>query len=89
MVMGERKTWPEICQINEYHGLWLALDHCRYDQTTLQPIEGQVVDADEDLTSLCTRMRSSGQASCAIRFCDAEALEVLPPRSSARYAEAR
>ena len=87
--MGERKTWPEICQIFEYHGQWIALDHCRYDQTTLQPIEGEVVDADEDLSSLCTRMRSAGKASCAIRFCDADAVEVPAPRSSARYAEAR
>lgn len=87
--MGERKTWPEICQTFEYQGLWVALDHCRYDQTTLQPIEGEVVDADEDLALLCTRMRSAGQCSCAIRFCDTDPRELAPEPPARRFAEAR
>ncbi len=68
--MGDRKTWPEICQLDSCRGRWVALDSCRYDQATMQPIEGEVVDADEDLASLCARMRELGQGSCAIRFCD-------------------
>lgn len=88
--MGERKTWPEICQSIEYRGLWIALDRCRYDETTLQPIEGEVVDADEDLASLCSRMRDAGKCSCSIRFCDADSVELSssrPPRAG--FAEAR
>ncbi len=68
--MGARKTWPEICLSAEFRGRWVALDQCRYDQDSLQPIEGEVVDADEDLASLCSRMREVGRCSCAIRFCD-------------------
>lgn len=68
--MGARKTWPEICHSAEFRGQWVALDQCRYDQDSLQPIEGEIVDADEDLASLCSRMRDLGRCSCAIRFCD-------------------
>ncbi len=67
--MGERMTWPEICESEQLKGLWVALDHCRYDQSTMEPIEGEVVDADEDLASLCSRMREAGRGSCAIRLC--------------------
>jgi hypothetical protein len=67
--MGERMTWPEICENEQLKGLWVAMDHCRYDQTTMEPIEGEVVDADEDLSHLCSRMRETGRGSCAIRLC--------------------
>lgn len=53
-------------------GRWVALDNCRYDQATLQPIEGDVVDADENLAELCGRMRKKGKNSCAIFFCAKE-----------------
>jgi hypothetical protein len=79
--MGDRMTWPEICHATAYQGRWVALDHCRYDQTTMQPIEGDVVDSDDDLGSLCSRMREAGMSSCAIRFCDSdEAVEVPASR---------
>jgi hypothetical protein len=51
-------------------GVWVALDNCRYDQATLQPIEGDIVDSDEDLAELCGRMRAAGRTSCAIFFCE-------------------
>lgn len=88
MHMSERKTWPEICQIESYHGCWVALDHCRYDEATMQPLEGHVVDADEDLASLCTRMREAGLGSCAVHFCDGGDRITLPP-SSRRGTERR
>jgi hypothetical protein len=68
--MSERMTWPEICRTEEMNGLWVALDRCRYDESTMEPIEGEVVDADADLASLCSRMREVGRGSCAIRFCE-------------------
>jgi hypothetical protein len=68
-IMGERMTWPEICESEQLQGLWVALDHCRYDESTMEPIEGEVVDADEDLSDLCSRMREAGRGSCAIRLC--------------------
>ena len=85
--MSERKTWPEICDEERYQGCWIALDHCRYDETTMQPMEGEVVDSDSDLSSLCSRMREAGLGSCAIHFCDREPVSV--PASSGTRAEGR
>lgn len=84
-------TWPEICQSEHLHGLWVALDQCRYDQTTMEPIEGEFVDADADLASLCSRMRETGRGSCAIRFCseDAPAELLRTPQPAELAASAR
>lgn len=74
---GNRMTWPQIRQRNEYKGRWVALDHCRYDQRTAQPVEGVVVDADEDLVELCARIQDGDNKHCAILFC-AEVAQVEP-----------
>ncbi len=63
-------TWPQIRQSDEYRGRWVALDNCKYDARTAQPVEGSVVDADDDLVSLCTRIQQSDNKHCAILFCD-------------------
>jgi len=68
--MSTRMTWPELCRSDDFKGFWVALDNCRYDQATLQPIEGDVVDSDEDLADLCARLREAGRGSCAILFCE-------------------
>jgi len=52
----------------------VALDNCRYDQASMQPIEGDVVDSDEDLAELCGRMRASDRGSCAILYCTGDVL---------------
>ena len=62
--------WPEICRSEQYRGRWVALDNVRYDPSTSQPIEAEVVDADEDLADLCGRMRASSRTSCAILHCE-------------------
>jgi len=36
---------------------------------TAQVIEGSIVDSDEDLVELCTRMRQADMQHCAIVFC--------------------
>ena len=72
---GNRMTWPQIRQRNEYKGRWVALDDCRYDSRTAQPVEGVVVDVDEDLVELCSRIQESDNKHCAILFCE-EAPEV-------------
>jgi hypothetical protein len=69
--MGSRLTWPQICRSEEFRGRWVALDECKYDPRTAQPAEGTVVDADEDLVALCSRMQASDSKHCAILFCDA------------------
>lgn len=82
--MGSRMTWPEIRQSEAYRGRWVALDNCRYDVKTAQPVEGTIIDADEDLVELCTRIRQSENKHCAILFCDEVAEELPPPSSRSR-----
>jgi hypothetical protein len=72
-VMGSRMSWPQIRDDAKYRGRWVALDNCTYDSRTAQPVEGSVVDSDEDLVQLCTRMRSRDQQHCAILYCDEDA----------------
>lgn len=66
-----RLAWCEICQRSEYRGRWVALDECRYDDQG-NAAEGAVVDADEDLVELCSRMRASDRKNCAILFAEDE-----------------
>jgi hypothetical protein len=51
----------------------VALDDCKYDPRTAQPAEGVVVDADEDLVALCSRMQATDSKHCAILFCEERA----------------
>jgi hypothetical protein len=78
--MGSRLTWPQICQSNEFRGRWVALDGCHYDPRTAKPTEGTVIDADEDLVALCSRMQASDNRRCAILFCE-EPQEIAPTSS--------
>ncbi len=81
--MVTRITWPELCRSEQYKGLWVALDNCRYDAVTRQPVEGDVVDADPELSELCARMRGTGRCACTILFCqDHVFVQEAPPRSS-------
>jgi len=66
-----RMAWCEICQCKEYRGRWVALDECKYDDEG-KAAEGAVVDADEDLVELCSRMRAADRKNCAILFADDE-----------------
>jgi hypothetical protein len=72
--MTNRVTWPQICRSADFKGLWVALDNCRYDQSSMQPVEGDVVDADADIADLCGRLREAQKSSCAILFCDGEVI---------------
>jgi len=81
--MGSRLTWPEIRSSEAYRGRWVALEHCTYDAKTAQPVEGSVVDSDEDLVELCSRMQQSDNKHCAILFCG-EGQEEEAPVSTRR-----
>ena len=70
--MGSRWTMGQIRQNDAYRGRWVALDDCRYDSRTAQPVEGSVVDSDEDLVALCNRMQESELSHCAILVCSEE-----------------
>ena len=78
--MGSRMTWPQIRTSDEYRGRWVALDNCRYDARTAQPLEGTIIDSDEDLVELCTRIRQSENKHCAILFCE-DPGDLTPPSS--------
>jgi hypothetical protein len=65
---GSRILWAELCKDGEYKGRWIALEGVRYDSGV--PIEGVVVDTDDDLAALCARIQSADYAACAILFCD-------------------
>lgn len=71
--MATRMSWPEIRQHSFYRGRWVALDNCVYDQRTAQPLEGSVIDADDDLVALCTRIKKGAKHHCAILFVDESA----------------
>ena len=65
-----RMTWTEICRSDDLRGRWIALGECSYDEATGHATEGLLVDADDDLGELCSRMRESQWKNCAIFFAD-------------------
>lgn len=73
--------WSELCASEEFRGRWVALDGCRYDETA-RPLEGMLVDSDEDLVELCNRIRHKGGRECAILYIEeARRLSTPPPPS--------
>ncbi len=84
-----KMAWPEICGSEQYRGRWVALDNVRYEPGTSQPLEGEVVDADDDLGDLCARMRASDRTACAILHCDDEPVTPPPYLRGARNARLR
>ena len=67
---GPRMAWTDICRAAEFRGRWVALCECHYDESTGKATEGAVVDVDDDLVELCSRIRASDKKNCAILFCD-------------------
>ncbi|MBX3185184.1 MAG: hypothetical protein KIT72_16820 [Polyangiaceae bacterium] len=77
--MSTKLSWLQVCRSGDFAGKWVALDNCRFDENTLKPVEGDVVDWDEELPALCARMRETGRSSCSILFCDGEVLVETRP----------
>jgi len=71
-------TWVEMCRSDEYRGRWVALDNIQYEPGTSQPQEADVVDSDEDLGELCSRMRAADCTACAILFCEDDSVLSMP-----------
>ena len=76
--MSELMTWSELCERDEYRGRWVALDGCRYDEQTSKPIEGTVIDVDDDVVELCNRVRDAEMRDCAILFIDGSRTSLIP-----------
>ncbi len=63
-------SWPPAeNDADRFQGRWVALDNCRYDGSH-QPVEGDVVDSDEDLAELCGRLHEASRSKCIILYCD-------------------
>jgi len=75
-------TWDEIRRDKRFQNRWVALDHCDYVDSGMEPRNADVVDADTDLSELCTRLTESDRSRCSIVFCEeADASPVrLPER---------
>ena len=78
--MGSRMSWAQIREHEDFRGRWVALDDCRYDGRSARPVEGEVIDVDDDLVTLCTRIQENDERRCAILFCDDD--EPAPPASA-------
>lgn len=68
---GARVLWADLCRDGDYRGRWVALNAVRYDGG--MPVEGELMDADEDLAALCARVQTAEDTACAILFCDDKA----------------
>jgi hypothetical protein len=74
-----RMTWEQICTDASLRGRWVAMDDCSFDEATGRATEGMVVDADNDLAELCSRLRDSQWKNCSIVFADERG---APPRTN-------
>ena len=74
-------SWTEAAKTDELRGHWVALDNCRYDRVSNQPVEGDIVDSDEDLAELCARLQRSSKSKCTILYFDADTI-IEPTRAS-------
>ncbi|NUP09501.1 MAG: hypothetical protein HOW73_25935 [Polyangiaceae bacterium] len=74
-----RARWDDLCASADFIGRWVAIDNVTYQPGTRTPSEVEVVDVDDDLAALCTRMRASNQTSCCVLHC-LEKKSVRPPR---------
>jgi hypothetical protein len=77
----ERMSWDDICRHDDYRGRWVALDDCRYEEQSGRAVEGSVVDVDDDLVELCSRIQQSQYTNCAILFCGEDGAQELAGRS--------
>jgi len=63
-----RLRWDQICRRPDCRGRWVALHECSYDHQTGKATDGELVDVDDDLASLCNRVRDSHWKDCAIVY---------------------
>ena len=66
----QKMTWNQICEHDGLRGRWIAMNQCSFDEATGRATEGLVVDSDDDLAELCSRLRESEHKNCAILLAD-------------------
>lgn len=67
-----RLSFAQIQKNQSLTGRWVALFDCVLDDAR-RPLAGSVVDSDQDLVALCSRLRDGGGRRCTICFCAATA----------------
>ncbi len=82
-----RMTWRDMRRSEEFRGRWVALDNIDYEDGSSQPQQADVVDSDDDLGELCSRMRESDRTACAILFCEDDS--IAPPVARRAAAQTR
>ncbi|MFO0611908.1 MAG: hypothetical protein U0414_04920 [Polyangiaceae bacterium] len=64
-----RAFWVDLCATEAFSGRWVAVDAVSYRPHADEPHEVEVVDADDDLTALVSRMRANARTSCSVLQC--------------------
>ena len=64
-----RMTWSEIRRLEDCRGRWVALRGAEFDRRSGQATAGELVDRDDDLATLCGRLRDERLTDCAVLFC--------------------
>jgi hypothetical protein len=61
-------TWNELRDDDVCRGRWVALDGLGHGDRTGKAAARELVDVDDDLDALCSRVRDSARKHCAIVF---------------------
>ena len=59
-----RVLWSQLVASDEYRGRWVALDDVRYDELSRAPLDGCLVDVDDDVAALCARIQMREAGAC-------------------------
>jgi hypothetical protein len=81
-----RASWDDLCRSEQFRGRWVALDNVVYGPESSQPVEADVVDADDDLSTLCSRMRQSALSACCVLHVEARRAQARRTHGHARAA---
>ena len=65
-----RVPWSQLLADDEYRGRWVALDDLRYDELSREPLDGCLVDVDDDVAALCARIQMREAGACSILLCE-------------------
>lgn len=74
-----RALWIDLCATAAFSGRWVAVDQVSWRAQSEEPHEVEVVDADDDLAALCSRMRAHARTSCSVLQCKRKRADG-PPR---------
>lgn len=64
-----RAYWVDLCATEAFSGRWVAVDAVSYRPHAEEPHEVEVVDVDDDLSALVSRMRATARTSCSVLQC--------------------